>query len=196
MMTIGSYLVILLACIIVIAKFSQEFWETLHDISPFAYGAIGCAASIGLSILGAAWGIFTAGASIAGASVQAPHIRAKNLISIIFCEAVAIYGIIMAIIQCSKMEHSDRMFLMTQSGVILHDQTKISGYLIFCSGLTIGLGSLACGVSIGILGSACAIGDAANSNLFIKFLIMEIFASAFGIFALIVSILQVQGAKF
>ena len=176
--------------------YSSQLWTNLHDVSPAACGAIGCALSIGMSILGAAWGIFTAGSSIAGAAVQSPHIRSKNLISIIFCEAVAIYGIIMAIIQSSKMEHRGEMFQPMDNGNFLEDQTKLSGYLILCSGLTIGFGTLACGISIGILGSACAIGDANNSSLFIKFLIMEIFASAFGIFALIISILQVQGAKF
>eukprot|EP00667_Euglena_gracilis_P020986 EG_transcript_22854 len=168
----------------------SELYTIFGDVNPWAYAGLGTAIAIGFSIIGAAWGIFLTGASIAGAAIRAPQIRSKNLISIIFCEAVAIYGIIIAIIMNSKFKNSESF-----DEASIH-QLKAACYTILCAGIAVGLGNMACGVSVGIVGSSCALADAQNSSLFVKILVVEIFASALGIFAIIVGILQAQAATF
>lgn len=171
-------------------------WDLFIHISPFAWGGIGCGLSLALSIIGAAWGIFTTGSAISGAAIRAPEIRSKNLISIIFCEAVAIYGIILAIIMTGKMGANNKTvtFDPVTKAPIFAYKALAAGYTLFATGLTVGLGNMSCGISVGIVGSSCAIADANNSSLFVKILVIEIFASALGIFAVIVGILMSQKA--
>eukprot|EP01013_Petalomonas_cantuscygni_P037022 TRINITY_DN67783_c0_g1_i1.p1 TRINITY_DN67783_c0_g1~~TRINITY_DN67783_c0_g1_i1.p1 ORF type:complete len:241 (+),score=45.10 TRINITY_DN67783_c0_g1_i1:129-851(+) len=183
----------------------DELWWIFASIEPFSYAGIGCGIAIGFSILGSAWGIFLTGSSIAGACVRSPQIRSKNLISVIFCEAVAIYGIILAIIMSQAMKPPKEMGAIF-SGVdsngnlapqMYADYATMANacYLLLAAGITTGFGNMACGMSVGIVGSSCAIADAHNSTLFVKILVIEIFASALGIFTIIVGIRQAAFAK-
>jgi ATP synthase proteolipid subunit len=157
------------------------------QLSPYAWAGMGIGVAIALSVVGAAWGIFLTGVSILGGALQVPRIRTKNLISVIFCEAVAIYGIIMAVVLQTK--------IAANPGAVT-SRDFFAGFGIFWAGVTVGICNLSCGISVGATGSSLALGDAANPTLFVKVLVVEIFASALGLFGVIVGVIQSQNAVF
>ncbi|KAK1744923.1 V-type proton ATPase 21 kDa proteolipid subunit c'' [Skeletonema marinoi] len=138
---------------------NQGWSEVLTHMSPYGYANFGIAFGLGLSVVGAAWGIWLTGSSLVGAAVKAPRIRSKNLISVIFCEATAIYGVIMAIILANKVKKPEEA-LSTLGEDWDWAGYYYAGYGMFSSGLSVGLTNIASGVSVGIAGSSCAIGDA------------------------------------
>ncbi|CAL5429114.1 unnamed protein product [Camellia sinensis] len=193
-----------------VAASSSSWARAMLQISPYTFSAVGIAIAIGVSVLGAAWGIYITGSSLIGAAIKAPRITSKNLIrgrkrnywlgrtndnsatiampkrwlkDVIFCEAVAIYGVIVAIILQTKLES-------VPPSQIHAPESLRAGYAIFASGIIVGFANLVCGLCVGIIGSSCALSDAQNSSLFVKILVIEIFGSALGLFGVIVGIIM------
>merc|ERR1712199_86633 len=189
-----------------------DTWGDLFGgIDPSFLSFFGTGFALGFSVLGAAWGIFLTGSSLLGAAIKVPRIRSKNLISVIFCEALAIYGVIIAIISATKLdEKSTGLSWVTPgagasadgsqtyfgAGYEWDPQIMYAAYAIFAAGITVGFANLFCGICVGVVGSACAISDAQDARMFVKMLIIEIFGSALGLFGIIVGIIISSSANF
>ncbi|KZO95506.1 F1F0 ATP synthase subunit C [Calocera viscosa TUFC12733] len=182
---LSAFIIVLIALYLLFSGSAESFnvGRFLEESSPYMWAMVGVGLCIGLSVLGAGWGIFVTGSSILGGGVRTPRIRTKNLISIIFCEVVAIYGVIMAIIFSSKFAFVPETELYTPSNYY-------TGFAIFWGGLTVGFCNLLCGISVGVTGSTAALADAADPTLFVKILIIEVFGSIMGLFGLIVGLLM------
>lgn len=103
--------------------------------------------------------------------MKAPRIRSKNLVSVIFCEATAIYGVILAIILLNKVASpKDVSYAFVSNWPWAN--FYYAGYSVFFSGCSVGFTNIASGISVGIAGSACALADAQDSSLFVKILIV------------------------
>lgn len=169
--------------------------EVISHLSPYSWANWGIAIGLGFSVVGAAWGIWLTGSSLVGAAVKAPRIKSKNLVSVIFCEATAIYGVILAIILLNKVT-APAVKASSFDSTWNWANFYFAGYGVFFSGCSVGFTNIASGISVGIAGSACALADAQDSSLFVKILIVEIFASALGIFGIIVGIIQSNNCQF
>lgn len=158
----------------------------LTDLSPYLMANIGVGASIGLPVLGAAVGIYSTGSSMMGAGVKNHKIKIRNMVSIVFSEATAIYGLINSIVLIGYLQQFSAHTAQTNED--FKSKNAFAGYMYFGAGISTGFVNLFSGMAVGIVGSGTALADAANHATFVGNLVVGIFCSAIGLFGLIVGI--------
>ena len=139
--------------------------QVFNDVDPYLWAYLGTGLAISFSIVGAAW--YERGSTVIGASSlparqsSAPvsSSLASNLrtlsgrefergSSVIFCEAVAIYGVIMAIILMGKISYPngwEQYITHKEQNMRPYEIAQFGGYCIFMSGMSVGLCNLFCG---------------------------------------------------
>ena len=125
--------------------------DILYCIEPVTCVYIGIAIALGLSILGAAWGILITGSSIMGTNIKMPFVQSKNLISVILCEATAIYGVIIALLLAIEVGGKN---IDVYKNLETYQAAEFAGYCYLIIGLVVGVSNLACGLCVGVLGSS------------------------------------------
>lgn len=63
------------------------------------------------------------------------------------------------------------------------------GYVYLCGGVGTGIAEMACGISVGFIGGLTAMSDARSPQMFVRMLVILVFASVVGLLGLISGIL-------
>jgi V/A-type H+/Na+-transporting ATPase subunit K len=155
-------------------------------LDPIFWASLGIALSILLAAIGAGLGIGMSGPGVAGAITEKPEIFARSFIAVVLAEALAIYGLVVALLAVFKLP------------AIAHPTDPVlaadSAFRIFAAGLAVGGGALGAGFGIGTSGSAMAAATAEKSELYSRVLIPVILSEALAIYSLIIALLLVLQA--
>ena len=159
----------------------------LYDINPWNFAGEGIGLCVGFAACGAAWGIWSCGTAMAGTAVISGRIAMRDIMNLILCEVIAIYGLIMALVLNGRMEFTDQVF---------QRQHYHAGYALFFGGIVQGLCSFSAGLAIGIVGATISVVCHRDAELFFKLLIVQIFSELIGIMGLLVCLLVSMRAQF
>ncbi|TMI54410.1 hypothetical protein E6H18_10985 [Candidatus Bathyarchaeota archaeon] len=155
---------------------------------PIFFASLGVSLSIFLAAIGAGLGIGITGPGVAGATTERPEVFARSFIAVVLAEALAIYGLVVALLAVFKLPA-----IVTLNAT---DPTAAanSAFRIFAAGLAMGGGALGAGFGIGTSGSAMAAATAEKSELYSKVVIPVILSEALAIYSLIIALLLVLQA--
>jgi F0F1-type ATP synthase membrane subunit c/vacuolar-type H+-ATPase subunit K len=153
---------------------------------PILFAGLGVGLSISLAAIGAGLGIGITGPGVAGATTEKPEVFARSFIAVVLAEALAIYGLVVALLAVFKLP------------AIASNPDPVaagnSAFRIFAAGIAMGGGALGAGFGIGTTGSAMASATAEKSELYSRVVIPVILSEALAIYSLIIALLLVLQA--
>ncbi|KAI8907178.1 vacuolar ATP synthase 16 kDa proteolipid subunit [Gorgonomyces haynaldii] len=149
------------------------FSEACPSYSPF-FAAMGCAAAIIFTSMGAAYGTAKSGVGICTMGVLRPELVLKNAVPVVMAGIVGIYGVVVAVLL---------------SGGLQQEMTLYAGFISLAAGLSVGLSGLGAGFAIGVVGDAGVRGSAQQPRLFVGMILILIFAEVLGLYGLIVALI-------
>ncbi len=152
---------------------------------PICCGALGIAAAIILSLLGASLGISSSSPSIGGAMTERKTEAPKMVISTVLAEALGIYGLIIAFLGLSWYTG---FFPSDTNNPAFEDGAPT----LLVAGLIMGFAALFAGLAIGYAGTSNAKATAEDPDLFVMSLIPVVLGEALAIYGLIISFLMVS----
>ena len=160
-------------------------------LNPYNLASSGIGFCVGLSAIGAGWGIWTCGTASCGTAGISGKIAMRDIMNLILCEVIAIYGLIMAIVLEGRCP-------TPPSGSSQLDYRKLhhAGFSVFFSGLVQGCCSFSAGLAIGVVGATISIVCHRDADLFFKLLIVQIFSELIGIMGLLVCLLTSMKSDF
>ncbi|KAH7038151.1 V-ATPase proteolipid subunit C-like domain-containing protein, partial [Microdochium trichocladiopsis] len=144
------------------------------------FGAMGCAASIIFTVIGASYGTAKSSGAIFSSGILRPDRLMQNTLCAVMAQILAIYGLVSAVIISGDLDPY----------LPLHQ-----GFLQLGAGISVGLCGLAAGFSIGIIGDAGVRASTQQPRLYVGMVLILIFAEVLGLYGLIVCILMLTKSR-
>ncbi|QDS68017.1 H(+)-transporting V0 sector ATPase subunit c [Venturia effusa] len=144
--------------------------------APF-FSAIGCAAAIVLSCMGASYGTAKAGIGIMSAGILRPDLVIRNCTPAVMAAILSIYGLVIAVIISNGMKEETHLF---------------TGFVHLGAGLAVGVSALAAGFAIGITGDAGVRGSSQQPRIFIGMMLLQIMSEVLGLYGMVVAMMMLS----
>ncbi|KAI1282459.1 V-type ATPase [Xylaria sp. FL0933] len=144
------------------------------------FGAMGCAASIVFTVIGASYGTAKSAGAIFSSGIIRPDRLMQNTLCAIMAQILSIYGLVSSVIMQGDIEEKMPLY---------------QGFMQFGAGIAVGLCGLAAGFAIGIVGDAGVRASTQQPRLYIGMVLILIFAEVLGLYGVVVCVLMLTRSK-